>query len=200
MSTIIYDIECLSLVLSSLDRTDMTKVDPLMLSDHFYEIERRTYDLMQAEFRHQSSTAPLADTSVYSIKIPSSLYAACCFTTLIYVSLALREIPPSAGFFDTLTERLTTVAQDIEIIKACTNYPKILLWILGTGGAAAVGRKQRAWYVKQLADFCHERKIHAWESMREAFGNPMHLVPEYIKEFMNVWNEVEELKLMRDLE
>jgi hypothetical protein len=192
--------ECLSLVLSSLNRSDMIKVDQLMLSDHFYDIERRTYDLMQTGFTHKPSTAQLADTSVDSIKIPSSLFAACCFTTLTYVSLALREIPPSAGFFDTLVECLTTVAQDIETVKACTTCPKTLLFILGTGGAAAIGRKQRAWYVKQLADFCQYRKIYEWDAMREAFGSPIHLVPEYMKQFMDVWNEVEELKIMRDLE
>jgi hypothetical protein len=74
------------------------------------------------------------------------------------------------------------------------------LWILGTGGVAALGRKQRRWYVKQLANFCQDRKIYEWDAMREAFGNPMHLAPRYMKEFMDVWNEVEELRIMRDLE
>jgi hypothetical protein len=199
ISTIIHDIEILSLVLHSLNRSDMTEVDQLMLSDRLYDIQRRTYNLIQAEFRNQSSTTTI-DTFDDSIGIPSSLYIAYCFTTLTYVSLALREIPPSAGFFNMLVERLTTVLQDIEIVKACTNYPRSLLWILGTGGAAALGRKQRGWYVEQLADFCQERKIYVWDAMREAFGNPMHLIPEYMKEFLDVWNDVEELKIMRDLE
>jgi hypothetical protein len=36
--------------------------------------------------------------------------------------------------------------------------------------------------------------------MSKAFGNPMHLAPGYMKEFMNLWNDVEELKLLKDLE
>jgi hypothetical protein len=199
LSTIIHDIEILSLVLHSLNSSDMTKVDQLMLSDRLYDIQRRTYNLIQAEFGLQSNPAP-ATNSVDSVKIQSSLYIAYCFTTLAYVSLALREIPPSARFFYMLVEHLTTVLQESEIVKACINYPKSLLWILGTGGAVALGRKQRGWYVEQLANFCEERKIFAWDAMREAFGDPMHLVPEYMKEFMDVWNDVEELRIMRDLE
>ena len=170
-----------------------------MLSDRFYAVERRTYDLLQAETRCQPNAAIPADVSDGSIRIPSSLYTACCLTALIYVSLALREIPPRAGFFNTPVERLTRVIQEIDIVKACSTYPKTLLWILSTGGAAALGRKQRGWYVKQLADFCQEQKMYEWDAVREAFGNPMHLAPRYVKELMDVWNEVEELKIMRDL-
>jgi hypothetical protein len=170
-----------------------------MLSDRFYAIERRTYDLLQAEVRCQSNTTISADVSDDSIRIPSSLYTACCLTALIYISLALREIPPRAGFFNTPVERLTRVVQEIDIVTARSTYPKTLLWILATGGAATLGRKQRGWYVAQLADFCQERKMYEWDVMREAFGNPMHLAPEYMKEFMDVWNEVEELRIIRDL-
>ncbi|KFY94381.1 hypothetical protein V500_03280 [Pseudogymnoascus sp. VKM F-4518 (FW-2643)] len=197
--TIIYDLQYLSLVLSCSKRTDITKIDQLMLSDRFYAIERRTYDLLQAEVRCQRNAAISADVADDSIGIPSSLYTACCLTALIYVSLALREIPPRAGFFNTPVERLTRVVQDIDIVKACTAYPKTLLWILGTGGAAALGRKQRGWYVTQLADFCQERKMYEWNVMRVALGNPMDLAPEYMKGFMDVWNEVEELRIMRNL-
>jgi hypothetical protein len=177
----------------------MAQIDQLMLSDHFYEIERRTYDLLQAEIGPRSRTPSSADLPDNSIKILPSLYTACCLTVIVYVALALREVPAGAGMFYTLIERLTTVVQGIDIVQACALYPNISLWVLGTGGAGARGRKKRGWYVKQLADFCHDRNIYDWDAMNEVFSSPMHLVLIYKRELMDVWNEVEELRITREL-
>jgi hypothetical protein len=200
LCTVMRDLQYISIVLYSFQRTDITKIDQLNLSDSFYAIEKRAYELLQARFRHQPKTATSADVSYDSKYTHSFLYTACCLASLIYVSVALREIPPRAGFFNTLIERLTAVVQSIDIVGSCAMYPKILLWILGTGGVAALGRKQRGWYVKKLAAFCQDRNIYEWHAMREAFGAPWHLAPRYIKEFMDVWDEVEEFRIMRDLE
>jgi hypothetical protein len=177
----------------------MAQIDQLMLSERLYDVESRTYDLFQTEIKQQSRTPASAGLPDNSIKIPPSLYTACCLTVFVYVALALREIPAGAGMYNVYIERLTTVLQEIEIVKTCKSYPRTLLWILGAGGAGAAGRNQRGWYVKQLVDFCQDRKIYEWTEMNAAFGNPMHLLPLYKKELMEVWNEVEELRIMREI-
>jgi hypothetical protein len=198
IEAIIDDLQRLSLVLSSVNRADMAEVDQLMLSDHFYNLERRTYDLLlQAETGYSfTQTVPKHSTSI----IPTdSLYIACCLTAIIYVSLALREIPPRAGIFSPLLGRLTTILRDIDISAVSTTYPETLLWILGTGGAAALGREDRRLYVKWLDYFCRAQHIYDWDVMKDAFSRSIHLTPGYIMEFMDVWNDLEESRIMRDL-
>jgi hypothetical protein len=197
--TTIRKIEQISLVVSSSDRANMAEIDRLVLSDHFHDTERRLYDLLQADVRHESCITPLENITSDSSST-SSLYKACCLTSIIYVAFALRKIPPSAGYLNVLVARLTTLIQGVDNVEACNLYPKTMLWILGTAGALSLGRTHKDWYVRQLADFCQDRKLYEWNSMREAFGSPMHLVPYFITELMELWNEVEEFNLMRGLE
>jgi hypothetical protein len=198
IDAIIHNLQHLSLVLGSANRTDMTEIDQLLLSDRFYDVERCAYDrLLQAESACARSQVEPGD----SINIISTalLYKACCLTAIIYVSFALREIPLRAGIFNPLVGRLTTILRDIDISTICTTYPKTLLWILGTGSVAAVGRKERRLYVKLLDDFCRTRNIYDWEVMRATFSSSIYLTPRYMTEFMDVWNDVEEFRIMRDL-
>lgn len=198
IEAIIHDLQRLSLVLSSVNRADMADVDQLMLSDYFYNLERRAYDLLLPAENRYSFTQILPNHST-SIMPTDSLYMAGCLTAIIYVSLALREIPPRAGIFNPLLGRLTTILRDLDISAACSTYPNTLLWILGTGGAAALGREERRFYVKWLNYFCHARHIYEWDVMKVAFSSSIHLAPRYMMEFMGVWNDVEESRIMRDL-
>ena len=198
IATIIHDLQKVSLVLITADRTDMAKIDQLMLSDNFYDIERRAYDLLQLESPY--SFSQLSPEDVIDITPTALLHVACCLTAIIYVSLALREIPPRAGIFNPLLARLTTILSGIDIFTACTAYPKTMLWILGTGGAAASGREERVRYVKWLDDLCRARNIHAWDDMRIAITSSIHLAPRFMVEFLDVWNDLEELRMMRELD
>lgn len=198
IATIIHDLQKVSLVLISTDRIDIAKIDQLMLSDNFYDIERRAYDLLQVE--SLSSFSQLSPEDSIPITPISLLHVACCLTAIIYVSLALREIPPRAGIFNPLVSRLTTILGGIDIFTACTTYPKTMLWILGTGGAAALGREERKLYVMWLDDLCRARNIYEWDNMRIEITSSIHLAPRFMVEFLDIWNELEELRMMRDFD
>jgi hypothetical protein len=176
----------------------MSEIDQLMLSDHFYNVERRAYDLFLQVERLYSGSQVVQEDPVNNIPT-ALLYRACCLTAIIYVSLALREIPPRAGIFNSLLGRLTAILRDIDISTTCTAYPKTMLWILGTGGAVTLGRRERGLYVKLLDEFCRVRNIYGWDVMKVTLSSSIHLTPMYMVEFANVWDDVEEFRMMRDL-
>jgi hypothetical protein len=177
----------------------MAEIDHLILSDRFYNVERRAYDLLvQAQRLYPLSQATRDDLDGM---IPSmTLYRACCLAAIIYVSFALREILPRAGIFNPLLERLTAIVNHIDISMACISCPKSVLWILGTGGAATSGREERKLYVKLLDDFFRARDINKWKCARTEHNSFIHLAPRYMEEILDVWNDVEELRIMRDLD
>jgi hypothetical protein len=194
---VMHDLQYLSSVLALADRTKMAEIDHLMLSDRFYNVERRAYDLLlQVQRLYPLSQATLDDSD--NIIPNMTLYRACCLAAIIYVSFALREIPPRAGIFNPLLERLTTIVNHIDISITSISCPKTVLWILGTGGAATSGRKERKLYVKLLDDFFRARDINEWKVAKKEISSFIHLSPRYMEEFLDIWNDVEELRIMRD--
>lgn len=197
LSAIIHDLERLSLVIKSANRADITEMDSLKLSDCFYDVERRAYDLFQVDGVHLINT--VRSGSNVLLDLPSALYTACCLAGIIYSYVGLREIPSRAGIFTPLLADLTHIIQNIDTLAACTAYPKLLFWVLNTGGIAAKGREERHQYVKFLADLCEKGMIPNGRRTGELARGLMHVTPMFLAECLDVWNEVEELLIMRHL-
>jgi hypothetical protein len=196
--SIVYDLQYLSLVIASADRSDMTQIDHLRLSDHFYDVERRAYDLFQAKdvYCHHR----LASTAVFDTlpDISSALFAACCLTAIIYSCLALREIPPQAGIFNQLVTHLTQVARKVKVSSAYCRYPKTVLWVLATGGAAARG-PDRVQFVKLVNDLLQDRPVDDCDNLRDEVQHAIHMTPVYRAALMDFWDDVEEMQIMRHI-
>ncbi|KAK9446160.1 hypothetical protein VB005_00005 [Metarhizium brunneum] len=199
LCAIIRDLQYLCLVINSANRTDITQIDRLVLSDHFYDVERRAYDLLltQDVYSHNGLLSVAMHDALTDLS--SALYMGCCLAAIIYSCLALREIPPQAGVFNQLVTNLARVAQKIDVSQAYCRYPKTLLWVLGTGGAAARGRTERMQFVKLLDHLLQEPWMHNCDAMRDEVQYAIHITPVYLAALMDFWDDVEEMRNMRDV-
>jgi hypothetical protein len=84
----------------------------------------------------------------YSYEMVSKRLATC-----LYLNLALRDVPPRAAMHYIIIKTLITSLKQggQSIVSGWSKDLALLLWILAVGGAAAVGRPERPFFVTNLA-------------------------------------------------
>jgi hypothetical protein len=71
----------------------------------------------------------------------------CRLAALIYTNMVFRRIQPSAAIHTTLTSRLRTILIQNDLVSCWENLYEMLLWVLFIGGAVAVQKTIRSWFV-----------------------------------------------------
>jgi len=114
----------------------------------------------------------------------------------LYLYLVIREIPPRSQLLYRLVERL----QDALEIQLggwwnSTPYRKTwLLWILFIGGAAAAGRHERWWFVRELALVCHDLDIWSFGSIQDTLKKVLWQDAWCAVHCASLWEEMEILQ------
>lgn len=178
------DINYLATILSYSDRRDVKKMDEMAFSNRFYCVERRVIGLL-----YEST-----DPSLNGFQRQSHAYTACCLTLLIYVYSTLREIPRAAVLYDTMIGRLLRSLKKAKIVPLCLKYPKLVMWMLCTGGAVSFDLPERLWFVKQLAVLFETTRVCQWSDVEKKLGGAIFETVEFKKRCLELWDEVELLK------
>jgi hypothetical protein len=180
-----HDISYLSTMLGHSDRKNLLKMDEMSFSHRFYIVERRVLDLFI------ESTLPLR-AEFLRVK---HLYKACCLTLHMYIYLTLREVPRAAALYDTLVNRLSRTLKQAMTVRVRIKFPKLVFWMLCTGGSASFGRPERPWFVEQLAIFAGVHSQQHWNLIDELHGGAMFETQTYKTARTELWHEVEMLRL-----
>lgn len=87
-------------------------------------------------------------------------------TLIVYLYMALREIPIHMAIYDGFVGRLITSLDVLFANDRLSLYPQhLLLWILVVGGIAGKGRMELGWIEKLTADLCISLNICSWEEI-----------------------------------
>jgi hypothetical protein len=89
-------------------------------------------------------------------------------SALLFVYLALREVPISSSILDNFITRLRTALDILEPEKIWRDFPPgFLLWILFMGGWAAQGHPDRPWYSYYVAWLSTRMRLGFWEQAKD---------------------------------
>lgn len=84
-------------------------------------------------------------------------------SALLFVYLALREVPISSSILDNFITRLRTALGILEPERIWRDFPpSFLLWVLFIGGWAAEGRLDRPWYLSYVAWLSTQMQLEFW--------------------------------------
>lgn len=81
----------------------------------------------------------------------------------VYVYLALREIPTEVVIYNKMVSRLRSVLESLDQTQSFGGLETgLLLWVLVVGGAAALGRPERSWFVTLFTRLRQVLQLKSW--------------------------------------
>ena len=126
--------------------------EDIWYSDKIYYLQRSLFDII-----HNPDL------------LSSSLDAACGIAGLIYCTHCLRDIPFTFQVISKAVSRLKSAIEGIETEQLQVQISTAgvrLLWVLGLGGVAAEGKRDRSWFAAKFKDMCGVMSLIDWESTK----------------------------------
>ena len=103
---------------------------------------------------HQRNINPIIGVTIRALHI----------TCLIYIYLALREIPIEVIIYSGTVRSLKSTIHSLDPVHLPSGLETgLFLWALIVGGAAACGRPERSWFVKFLGRLKEVMGLRSWE-------------------------------------
>jgi len=98
----------------------------------------------------------------------------CALAALIYCARCLRDVHFTFTAMGRAVTRLKTAIQRYKEQHSWEATPELarkMFWILGFGGAAAIGKPERTWFAASFRDSCDHLDVNDWESARGLLQN-----------------------------
>ena len=138
----------LSKLLKELKRLSNLPEDNIWYSDKIYYLQRNLIEV------------------VYCPNTPRPVDRVCAMAALMYCGHCLRDVPLTFQVIARAVTRLKAAIIDYE--KNMSSEPdkeekRVMFWILGFGGVAAVGKPERDWFVGKFRAICDELGVNEWE-------------------------------------
>lgn len=131
---------------------------------------------------------------------PRKFVTSGCLAAIIYSDNQLRGISFRAQIMDRVVERLQlslgVVLNDISQHDLKENAARAILWALVVGAIASDNRACRGWFVERIETFCDALDLQTWEAT-EKMLNGFIWPRAWRAQFLILWNEVEENRLMK---
>ncbi|KAN0122911.1 Fungal specific transcription factor domain containing protein [Hyaloscypha variabilis] len=138
----------LSKLLKELKRLSNLPEDNIWYSDKIYYLQRNLIEV------------------VYCPNTPRPVDRVCAMAALMYCGHCLRDVPLTFQVIARAVTRLKAAIIDYE--KNMSSEPdkeekRVMFWILGFGGVAAVGKPERDWFVANFRAICDDLDVNDWE-------------------------------------
>lgn len=125
------------------------------------------FDDQRASIEHRILAIPDKQDKEQGTAETKNIQESCRLAALIYTNMVFRELQPSAAIHTTLTSRLRTMLMQTDLTSCWGNHWKMLLWVLFMGGAVALQKSTRSWFVSILAIACSQLKMQSWHDIKE---------------------------------
>ena len=97
------------------------------------------------------------------------IHTTICTAGLIYLVSVLRDVGFHPQIIATLVSKLKACMEqfwrNLPRLDIDVEVAKMTLWTLVIGGAASMGKCERAWYVVHLAAFCEQLDLYCWSEV-----------------------------------
>jgi hypothetical protein len=131
---------------------------------------------------------------------PRKFVTSGCLAAIIYADNQLRGINFKAQIMERVVERLKVsiglVLNDISRHDLKENATRAILWALVVGAIASGSRPCRGWFVERVVDSCDVLDLQSWEETDKILKGFL-WPPAWHTQGRNMWNEVEENRLIK---
>lgn len=113
------------------------------------------------------------------------------FAICLHVFTAWRGLPPDGTL--TINHLMHQLIASLKALMSTQGYSNniIQLWIVATGGVAALNMPERAWFVSHLADMTEQMGIENWKDMKACASRGIWHERLLGKSHKQLWVEVE---------
>ena len=118
------------------------------------------------------------------------LYEPCRLAIIVFSFLVVFPVPPVAGPFESLTERLLVALSEIKSCGEPLSSSKLLLWILVMGAVAAIGLPKRQWFLRRIHDLLQTLAVEDWKDMKVILQSFLWLPSTNDFDGQEVWAEM----------
>lgn len=162
VSSIFAELRYLNFILESKDPSEIELTDTMWYSDKTYLVQR---SLVFLSLHPQSDDATL-DT-------------ACCLAASIFVDSCFRDLGLNANAIGIRVSNLRIACEPLLEVRPEESEHEIdhketlakLLWVFVFGSIAAVGRPERTWFVKQVAQVLSALEVTTWAETQEILSS-----------------------------
>ena len=177
----------LSYLASSVQPTNIQKMDGVHFADRVYAVE------------HQLLVLSLADEQL-GTPLEDFITRACSMAGHTYIYLAVRQLMLNAPLFDTFTSQLkSSLDQPCYLLMWSKSHPVMLLWVVVVGGCAAIERPEWAWFVNQLLKVVLILKIATLDDLRRLLEQAAWFEYPFKESLTVLWSETEyQLRIFSD--
>lgn len=112
-------------------------------------------------------------------------------SVLLYLYLALRELPPRSSILDNFLRRLRSAWEQLISDGLWREVPPgLLLWILFIGGWAAQGRSDRSWFTSNIAWLTKKMELKKWTDTKNLLTEYIFIESFCERPCKALWNEL----------